>query len=165
MSFHRLLHVAGWSAVILLTIVGFAAFNTNGASPLTAPTAAVESTAASASTSPPAPAEATTSSSVELDTGWLDSVTFRQLVDSHFASSDVNQAVRLAWCLSRFDVDAIDPSTGAVGLFQISPDDWRHAVEEMGLPAESDPFNPTTNVSVAAHIVYAGAGWSYWSCG
>jgi hypothetical protein len=92
-------------------------------------------------------------------------VTFRRLVDTHFASSDVNQAVRLAWCLSRFDVDAIDPSTGALGLFQIDPGDWRDAVVEMGLPKEADPFNPEMNVSVAAHIVYAGSGWAYWSCG
>jgi Transglycosylase SLT domain len=164
MSFHRLLHVAGWSAVILLTIVGFAAFNTNAETQLTAPLEVIEATLLPTTTES-RPAAGTTSSSVELDTGWLDSVTFRGLVDTHFASSDVNQAVRLAWCLSRFDVDAIDPSTGAVGLFQIDPADWSRAVEEMGLPPESDPFNPAINVSVAAHIVYAGAGWGYWSCG
>lgn len=152
--------MAGWSAVILLTIVGFAAFNTNEALPRVAPLPAIEPLAED----PLTPA-ASTSSPVKLETGWLDSVVFRDLVNAHFASGDVNRAVRVAWCLSRFDVDAIDPATGAVGLFQIDPADWSQAVAEMGLPTDSDPFDPALNVSVAAHIVYAGAGWGYWSCG
>ncbi len=164
MSFHRFLHMAGWSAVILLTIVGFAAFNTNEALPRVAPLPAIEPLTEEPSTSA-AVNSSSTASSVELDTGWLDSVVFRDLVNAHFASGDVNQAVRVAWCLSRFDVDSIDPATGAVGLFQIDPTDWALAVAEMGLPAEADPFDPALNVSVAAHIVYAGPGWGYWSCG
>ena len=160
MSFHRFLHMAGWSAVILLTIVGFAAFNTSGAPSITAPLAFIEP----ANPAPDPDTAAAPTSSVELDTGWLDSVAFREMVNSNFASSDVNQAVRLAWCLSRFDVDAIDPNSGAVGLFQISPQDWNTAIGEMGLPDDADPFDPTMNVSVAAHIVYAGTGWGYWTC-
>ncbi|CAN5792558.1 hypothetical protein BH18ACT6_BH18ACT6_01960 [soil metagenome] len=163
MSFHRFIHMAGWAAVILLTIVGFAAFNTS------APRAGeVRSEAILTTSEAPDPAPATTaaspSSSVELETGWLDSVAFREMVNARFAASDVNQAVRLAWCLSRFDADAIDPSTGAVGLFQIDPIDWSTAVADMGLPADADPFDPAVNVAVAAHIVYGGSGWGYWSC-
>lgn len=153
--------MAGWAAVILLTIVGFAAFNTGPPAGEVASEAAAPSEA-----SEPAPATtaASPSSSVELDTGWLDSVAFREMVNAHFAVSDVNQAVRLAWCLSRFDADAIDPSTGAVGLFQIDPIDWSTAVADMGLSADADPFDPAVNVAVAAHIVYGGSGWGYWSC-
>ena len=161
MSFHRFVHVAGWAAVILLTIVGFAAFNAGGDSPTAASPLLVEPAAAATVT---AETQAPATTDFELDTGWLDSVAFREMVNKHFASSDVNQAVRLAWCLSRFDVDAIDPSTGAVGLFQIAPTDWDIAAAEMGLPADADPFDGATNVAVAAHIVYAGAGWPYWSC-
>ena len=88
----------------------------------------------------------------------------RGLVEDNFASSDINRAVRLAWCLSRFDVDAVNPDTGVMGLFQISPADWMVAAEEMGIGPEADPFNPALNVAVAAHIVYDGGGWGYWSC-
>jgi hypothetical protein len=154
--------MAGWATVILLTIVGFAAFNTGGGPAITTP---LQALGPASSREPARPSGAPTSSSVELDTGWLDSVAFREMVNTHFASGDVNQAVRLAWCLSRFDVDAIDPGSGAVGLFQIDPLDWATATAEMGLPENADPFDPDLNVSVAAHIVYAGSGWSYWSCG
>jgi hypothetical protein len=33
----------------------------------------------------------------------------------------------------------------------------------MGLNAP-DPFDPATNVAVAAHIVYQGDGWTAWDC-
>jgi hypothetical protein len=105
------------------------------------------------------------STSLELNTGWLDSVALRGLVENNFASSDVNKAVRLAWCLSRFDVDAVDPDLGLMGLFQIAPSDWNAVTEAMGLASGSDPFDPALNVAVAAHIVYRGVGWGYWSCG
>jgi hypothetical protein len=188
MRFHRFLYMAGWSAVILLAIAGFAAFNAGG-SPLT-PVATVGSVtwgesagavsaqgwlamagtkaalpelAETPTTSPPTVAPASTS--LELNTGWLDSVALRGLVENNFASSDVNKAVRLAWCLSRFDVDAVDPDLGLMGLFQIAPSDWNAVTEAMGLASGSDPFDPALNVAVAAHIVYRGVGWGYWSCG
>jgi hypothetical protein len=98
-----------------------------------------------------------------LDTGWLDSLAVRGLVETYFGSGDVNRAVRLAWCVSRFDVDALNPSTGAAGLFQLDPVVWETATVEMGLPSP-DPFDPATNVAVAAHIVYQGDGWTAWDC-
>jgi hypothetical protein len=33
----------------------------------------------------------------------------------------------------------------------------------MGLNSP-DPFDPATNVAVAAHIVYQGGGWTSWDC-
>lgn len=187
MSFHRFLYLAGWSAVILLAIAGFAAFNA-GSAPL-APATSLGNIAwgeaagavsahgwlAMAGTKAAAPevAEPITTvpavttpeaTSLKLNTGWLDSVALRGLIEDNFSSSDVNRAVRLAWCLSRFDVDAVDPDSGVLGLFQIAPSDWMSATGEMGLSSSSDPFNPSLNVAVAAHIVYQGAGWGYWSC-
>ncbi len=180
--------MAGWSAVILLAIAGFAAFNAGGSAMPTvatvgdvvwgeaagavsaqgwlamagtksAPTELAETPTTAAAVSSPA-----SNPTTEISTGWLDSVALRGLVEDNFASSDINRAVRLAWCLSRFDVDAVNPDTGVLGLFQISPADWMVAAEEMGIGPEADPFNPALNVAVAAHIVYDGGGWSYWSC-
>ena len=187
MSFHRFLYVAGWSAVILLAIAGFAAFNA-GTPPLTPSTtqgdiiwgkaagavsaqgwlamagtkAAAPEVAEPPTTVPTVNAPVTTS--LELNTGWLDSVALRSLIEDNFSSSDVNKAVRLAWCLSRFDVDLVNPDLGLLGLFQIAPSDWIATTEAMGLDSAADPFDPALNVAVAAHIVYQGSGWGYWTC-
>ena len=189
MSFHRFVYLCGWTAVILLTIAGFAAFNADTTTEATVAarstptwggtagavsaqgwlamagsrsTAAVvvpeeEGSTTLSSTPPPA------TSAALLDTGWLDSLAVRGLVETYFGSGDVNRAVRLAWCVSRFDVDAIHPSTGAAGLFQVDPVVWQTASAEMGLDSP-DPFDPATNVAVAAHIVYQGDGWTAWEC-
>lgn len=188
MSFHRFVYLCGWTAVILLTIAGFAAFNADQTpiptSSVRAPvswggaagavsaqgwlaqsgtraTAAVATPKTAAETQPAAPA---TTPSISLETGWLDSVAVRSLVERYFASGDVNRAVRLAWCVSRFDIDALNPSTGTSGLFQIDLITWASMVTELGLPGTTDPFDPEVNTAVAAHIVYDGDGWPYWDC-
>lgn len=189
MSFHRFVYLCGWTAVILLTIVGFAAFKADTTTEATVAvrttpswgkaagavsaqgwlamagsrsTAAVVVAPEASTTMSAAPAASSTSGPV-LDTGWLDSLAVRGLVETYFGSGDVNRAVRLAWCVSRFDVDAINPSTGAAGLFQVDPILWETATAEMGLTSP-DPFDPATNVAVAAHIVYQGDGWTAWDC-
>jgi hypothetical protein len=187
MSFHRFVYLCGWTAVILLTIAGFAAFNAEqtpipthtARAPITWGAAAgavsaqgwlaqsgSRATAAVASTTEPTvkPAAPVTAPSISLETGWLDSVAVRSLVEKYFASGDVNRAVRLAWCVSRFDIDALNPSTGTSGLFQIDLITWSSMVTELGLPGATDPFNPEANTAVAAHIVYDGDGWFYWDC-
>ena len=193
MSFHRFVYLIGWTAVILLTIAGFAAFNADTSAeaidaartqPSWGGTAGAVSAqgwlamAGSRSTAAMVlPAEgsrtpsmdrtgqgtASSTSATTLNTGWLDSLEVRGLVETYFGSGDVNRAVRLAWCVSRFDVDAINPSTGAAGLFQVDPLTWEAVTVEMGLAA-ADPFDPATNVAVAAHIVYRGDGWAAWDC-
>ena len=189
MSFHRFVYLCGWTAVILLTIAGFAAFNAETTTEATIAaritpswgetagavsaqgwlamggsrsTAAVVVAGEGSTTLNSAPPSSATSAEA-LDTGWLDSLAVRGLVETYFGSGDVNRAVRLAWCVSRFDVDAINPSTGAAGLFQVDPTMWEAAASEMGLGA-SDPFDAATNVAVAAHIVYQGDGWTAWDC-
>jgi hypothetical protein len=189
MSFHRFVYLCGWTAVILLTIAGFAAFNADSTieateAAQTTPswgetagavsaqgwlamagsrsTAAVVVSSEESTTITEVPAASSTSASM-LETGWLDSLAVRGLVETYYGSGDVNRAVRLAWCVSRFDIDAINPSTGAVGLFQVDPILWETATAEMGLNSP-DPFDPTTNVAVAAHIVYQGDGWTSWDC-
>lgn len=173
--------------MILLAIAGFAAFNADAPSTSDTPVTAVPwgktagavsaqgwlslagarsalaVVAPSEDTTPPPPPRGTQVDSTAMNTGWLDSLQVRGLVETYFGSGDVNRAVRLAWCVSRFDVDAHNPTSGAVGLFQIDPDAWVLATAEMGIPSP-DPFDPETNVAVAAHIVYHQEGWAAWDC-
>lgn len=67
------------------------------------------------------------------------------------------QALAVAWCESRYDPAAYNPS-GASGLFQIIPywHSWR-----LG-PGES-LFDPAVNVRVAYEL-YAEQGWRPWVC-
>jgi len=191
MSFHRFVYLCGWTAVALLAIVGFAAFSADSPSSLstsvssenswgqaagavsgqgwlalagTVVTASVvaEEPVTTVGTTPSSGAAATPP--VTMDTGWLDSVAVRDLVETFFASGDVNRAVRLAWCVSRFDIDSINPSTGAAGLFQVDPAVWADLAADAGLEGSADIFDPAASTKVAAFIVYQGEGWSYWDC-
>ncbi len=191
MSFHRIVYLCGWTAVALLAIVGFAAFSANSPAPPTSAgtvqpswgraagavsgqgwlalagtgeTAAVVAATAPTEQSTPPPPEAGPSTQVTIDTGWLDSVEVRELVETYFASADVNRAVRLAWCVSRFDIDAVSPSSGTAGLFQIHPDLWGELVADAGWEGQADIFDPEASTAIAAYIVYQGEGWSYWNC-
>jgi len=193
MSFHRFVYLCGWTAVALLAIVGFAAFSADSPSSVATSSAidgtwgqaagavsgqgwlALAGTVVTASVVPGQPEIPTESSPVDtggasatppvtMDTGWLDSVAVRDLVETFFASGDVNRAVRLAWCLSRFDIDSINPSTGAAGLFQIDPSIWNDLVDDAGVAGSADIFDPAVSTQVAAHIVYQGDGWGYWDC-
>jgi uncharacterized Zn-binding protein involved in type VI secretion len=191
MRFHRTIYVLGWTAVTTLAIAGFAMFSTGGeespttnsslvwgesAGALAAQAAmaingvpAAQSGQATDSTdaagSAPAVSEvpttaAATSSSLR-ETGWLSSVQVRELVSRYFPSGDVNRAVRMAWCTSRFDPDAIHPSNGTIGLFQLDPGTFAEAAQAAGLP-EADIFDLEANTAVAAWIVYQGNGWGTW---
>lgn len=191
MSFHRFVYLCGWTAVALLAIVGFAAFSADQSPPSSSAAGvdpswgiaagavsgqgwlALSGTGETATVVTEAPPDVTTTTvteegssapSVTIATGWLDSVEVRGLVQRYFASGDVNRAVRLAWCVSRFDVDAISPSSGAAGLFQIDPSQWSDLVSAAGLSAKSDILDPEASTAVAAYIVYQGDGWTYWSC-
>ncbi|HUO46621.1 MAG TPA: transglycosylase SLT domain-containing protein [Acidimicrobiia bacterium] len=191
MSFHRFVYVCGWTAVALLAIVGFAAFSTDPAPTPdssiavdaswgvaagavsgqgwlalagTGETATMVSQAPPSTSAPVDTADTGDSPNVTVATGWLDSVEVRALVERYFASAEVNRAVRLAWCVSRFDIDAISPSTGASGLFQIDPNSWSDLIQDAGISGKSDIFDPEASTAVAAYIVYHGPGWTYWDC-
>ncbi len=51
-----------------------------------------------------------------------------------FEPTDVNKAVRIAWCESRFDPDAQDLRTGGIGLFNHLPRYWEDAVRQRRFP-------------------------------
>jgi len=95
--------------------------------------------------------------------GWLSEVEVRTYVKAYFEPTDVNKAVRIAWCESRFDPSAKDLRTGGVGLFNHLPKYWEDRAENAGFP-DADPTDAEASTAAAAWEVYHGAGWSIFSC-
>jgi hypothetical protein len=208
MRSRRFSFFAGWAAVALLAVAGFAAF---GDPNPTAQEIQVEAQAASlghtsgayaglafallgGQTSPDdAPPDVDTDSvgsdtdletlpgqvgdteqevSADEDTagtiasptsGWLSEVEVRALVSLYFQPEDVNRAVRVAWCESRFDPDSVNLRTGATGLFQHLPKYWEERASSAGFPGY-DPANPEASTAAAAWAVYEGGGWDIFGC-
>lgn len=101
---------------------------------------------------------------VYVRSGYLSETELRAIVARHFREADVNRAIRVAWCASSFNPTAINPATGASGLFQHLPDHWAERSTAAGLP-ESSMFDPEANVAVAAWMLYdLPGGWSHWDC-
>jgi hypothetical protein len=95
--------------------------------------------------------------------GWLSQVEVRALVAEYFKSEDVNKAVRVAWCESRFDPASTNLRTGAIGLFQHLPRYWEERAEQAGF-AGADPTNPEASTAAAAWAIYEGGGWDTFAC-
>lgn len=96
-------------------------------------------------------------------TGWLSQVEVRALVGDHFEPQDVNRAIRVAWCESRFDPNSVDLRTGGVGLFHHLPRYWPDRAASAGFP-DADPTDPEASVAAAAWEVYHGGGWDVFGC-
>ena len=120
-----------------------------------ADTATEETTLASGSTS--------SSGTIASPAGWLSEVQVRALVTEYFKAEDVNTAVRIAWCESRFDPEAVNLRTGAVGLFQHLPQYWEERAASAGFPG-ADATDPRASTAAAAWAVYDGAGWDIFGC-
>ena len=95
--------------------------------------------------------------------GWLSEVEVRSLVEKYFEPTDVNRAVRIAWCESRFDPNAVDMKTGGVGLFGHLPRYWEERAGNAGF-AGIPATDPEASTAAAAWEVYNGAGWEIFSC-
>jgi hypothetical protein len=95
--------------------------------------------------------------------GWLSEVQVRALVTEYFKAVDVNTAVRIAWCESRFDPNSVNLRTGAVGLFQHLPKYWEDRVANAGF-ANADATDPQASTAAAAWAVYNEGGWDIFSC-
>jgi hypothetical protein len=199
MRLRRLSFVAGWAAVALLAMAGFAAFDTpdttvnqleteaaaasvghaTGAyAGLTFALLAGDTAEVSVGTDPATteslepttdPADGSTEEtqsigSIDSETsGWLSQVQVRALVSLYFAAEDVNKAVRVAWCESRFDPNSTDLRTGAVGLFQHLPQYWEERAAAAGFP-DAEPTDPVASTAAAAWAVYDGGGWDIFAC-
>ncbi len=202
MRLSRLSFIAGWAAVALLAIAGFAAFGSPDPTTEEIQVEAAEASmghmsgayaglafaylgvdagfseegvdaievlaaefAALPFNSPEDQSDGTsesagTSGSVA---GWLSEVEVRALVSLYFSARDVNQAVRVAWCESRFDPRSVNLRTGGVGLFQHLPRYWDERAEAAGF-AGADPTDPEASVAAAAWAVYDGGGWDVFAC-
>lgn len=202
MRSHRFSFIAGWTAVALLAVAGFAAFGSPNATteviqaeaaeasighmsgayaglafaylgvdtstdqePLINPidVLAAEVAALPAGSPDDLALDGNLSGSLSSATGWLSEVEVRALVSLYFTDRDVNQAVRVAWCESRFDPDSVNLRTGGVGLFQHLPKYWDERAEAAGF-ADADPTDPEASVAAAAWAVYHGGGWDVFAC-
>ena len=85
---------------------------------------------------------------------------WRTLVSAYFAPSDVDLALLVISCESGGDPNAVNPSSGAAGLFQHIPRYWPERAAAVGLPG-APIFDPVANVAAAAWLVYT-VGWSPW---
>jgi len=87
---------------------------------------------------------------------------WRELVAIYFQPKDVNKALRVIDCESNGEPDAVNPSSGAAGLFQQMPQYWAARARAAGMPGASI-FNPVANVAASAWLVYHGGGWGHWN--
>ncbi|HJS72477.1 MAG TPA: hypothetical protein VJ858_07100 [Acidimicrobiia bacterium] len=94
---------------------------------------------------------------------WLSEVEVRALVTTYFQPQDVNRAVRIAWCETRFDPNAVDPASGGVGLFNHLPQYWEARAANAGF-AGAAATDPVASTAAAAWEVYNGAGWEIFTC-
>ncbi len=192
MRLRRLSFIAGWAAVALLAVAGFAAFGTSGSTQaepefdatepglghstgaqagfnfavLAGQGAAGDSEAVTATTvaaEQASPADQSTGTIASDESGWLSQVQVRALVGEYFAAEDVNKAVRVAWCESRFNPDSTNLRTGAVGLFQHLPKYWAERAENAGFPG-ADPTDAEASTAAAAWAVYNEGGWDTFAC-
>jgi hypothetical protein len=206
MRSRRLSFVAGWAAVALLAVAGFAAFGTPDADSeeLQAEAAAdsightagayaglnfalvgEDGTAALAMAVVAEDTEETTDSDASdpndesagdgedgaaaagtiasPSSGWLSEVEVRALVELYFEPQDVNRAVRIAWCESRFDPGANDLRTGGIGLFNHLPRYWDERAANAGFAGVA-ATDAQASTAAAAWEVYNGAGWEIFNC-
>ncbi len=88
----------------------------------------------------------------------------RRMVALYFDPTDVDRAVRIAWCESTFNAASVDVRNGGSGLFHHPAAGWADLASAAGWRG-ADPFDPEANVAVAAHIVYqTEASWGAFSC-
>ena len=89
---------------------------------------------------------------------------WRSLVEAYWPAEIVDDALSVLWCESRGDPDAVNPASGASGLFQFLPSTWGSASVSAGW-AGADVFDPEANIAVAAWLYAAyDEPWQQWNC-
>ena len=93
---------------------------------------------------------------------------WRDLVDRFFPSNRVDEALAIIDCESNGDPDAVNPYSGASGLFQFLPSTWATTSSNAGYEGSS-PFDPEASIASAAWLAdrYQQLGrhyWQAWSC-
>ncbi len=93
---------------------------------------------------------------------------WRSLVEQFFPSNRVEEALVIIGCESNGDPDAVNPYSGAAGLFQFLPSTWASTAPKAGYP-EASPYDPEANTASAAWLAnrYEELGlyyWQAWNC-
>lgn len=93
---------------------------------------------------------------------------WRGLVAAYFPSNRVEEALAIIDCESNGDPNAVNPYSGASGLFQFLPSTWASTAPKAGFGGAS-PFDPEANIGSAAWLAnrYQQLGhyyWQPWSC-
>lgn len=88
---------------------------------------------------------------------------WRGLVEAYFPSNRVEEALRIIGCESNGDPNALNPYSGASGLFQFLPSTWETTAPKAGFP-DASPFEPEANTGSAAWLAnrYQELGYYYW---
>jgi hypothetical protein len=93
---------------------------------------------------------------------------WRSLASQFFRSGLVDDALLIIQCESNGDPNAVNPYSGASGLFQFIPGTWAVASVGAGYP-DASVFDPEANIAAAAWLsgYYEANGsdpWAPWAC-
>lgn len=92
----------------------------------------------------------------------LSEAEMRGILSLFFAPEDVDLALSVSHCESRWDPGARNRTSGAAGLFQQLPRFWEHRASEAGWSG-ADIYDAHANTAVSAWLVYEGGGWIHWT--
>ena len=140
----------------------------------TTTTTTVGSSTTSAPSSSPTTTTTTTTTTVETNSDWPPipisdrTMSWRPLIERHFAPDLVLDALVIVQCESLGDPDAVNPYSGASGLFQFIPGTWAVASVRAGVDGQS-VFDPEANIIAASWLAEyyrarTGEPWRPWSC-
>ena len=108
---------------------------------------------------PPVP---TTTTTTQPRGGEMSETETRGIIAVFFAPEDVDLAMKVAYCESRWDPVVTNRSSGAAGLFQHLPRFWSERAAAAGW-AGANIYNAHANTAVSAWLVYEGGGWIHWA--
>ena len=75
-------------------------------------------------------------------------------------SDEEDRFMRVMWCETRGDPDAVNAESGASGLMQHIPRYWDDRARFAGFQGAS-PFDPIANIYASVWLLDVG-GWSHW---
>jgi hypothetical protein len=124
-------------------------------------------TSPTGSTTTTAPAKSTTTTSGDGGGPWVhppEVEQWRPLVEQFFPAKLVEEALRVIDCESNGDTNAVNPYSGAAGLFQFLPSTWATTSVNAGYAGYS-AHDPEANIASAAWLAnrYEELGYYYWT--
>ncbi len=127
--------------------------------PIPEPTATPEPT--------PTPIPEPTPTPELLDTVYEQSIerwrrTVRGALSEYGLVDQEDNFMRVLWCESRGDPNALNQESGASGLMQHIPRYWEERARLSGFQGAS-PFDPVANIYAAVWLLDIG-GWEHWEC-